>query len=43
VSLLFVTIHNLTTLLQAELAQTSEEKSLTTSIEDYLNMDDDSY
>ncbi|KAK2384144.1 calmodulin-binding transcription activator [Trifolium repens] len=28
---------------KAELAQTSEEKSLTTSIEDYLNMDDDSY
>jgi hypothetical protein len=36
-------MYKLATLLQAELAQTSEEKSVTTSVEDFLNMDDDFY
>lgn len=37
-------MHNLATLLQAELlASTSEEKLLSTSVEDYLNMEDDYY
>lgn len=43
VSLYCVTTYNLATFLQAELASTSEEKLITTSIEDYLNMEDDSY
>lgn len=34
-------MHNLSILLQAELAGTSEEASLSTSVEDFFNMEHD--